>query len=144
MDLVRSIGADEVIDYTQEDFTKGGSLYDVLFDCVSNHSLSACRHVLNADGKYVGIGGVGQPMTSILSRIVSAAVMSPFVNKNLLPFGAKVNKDDLAIIAGLMESGKVTPVIEKEYSLTQVPDAIRHVETGHARGKLVIKVSDAS
>ena len=71
-------------------------------------------------------------------------MMSPFVNKNLFPFGAKVNKDDLAVIAGLMESGKVTPVIEKEYSLTQVPDAIRHVETGHARGKLVIKVSDSS
>jgi len=144
VDLVRSIGADEVIDYTQEDFTKGGSVYDVLFDCISNHSLSACRRVLNRDGKYVGVGGVGQPMTRILSRIVSAAVMSPFVNKNLFPFGAKVNKDDLAVIAGLMESGKVTPVIEKEYSLTQVPDAIRHVETGHARGKLVIKVSDSS
>ena len=70
--------------------------------------------------------------------------MSPLVNKNLLHFGAKVNKEDLAVIAGLMEGGKVTPVIEKEYSLTEVPDAIRHVETGHARGKVVITVSEAS
>lgn len=142
LDLVRSIGADEVIDYTKEDFTKSGSHYDLLFDCVSNHSLTACRHVLKPEGEYVGIGGVGQPMMRIVNRIVSGVVMSPFVKKNLRPFGAKMNKDDLAVIAGLIETGKVKPVIEKEYPLTQVGDAIRHLETGHTRGKVVITVSD--
>jgi NADPH:quinone reductase-like Zn-dependent oxidoreductase len=144
LDLVLSIGADEVIDYTKEDFTKGASQYDVLLDCVSNHSLTACRHILKPEGEYVGVGGVGQPMMRIVTRLVSGAVMSPLVKKNLRPFGAKMNKDDLAVIAGMIESGKVTPVIESEYSFTQVADAIRHVETGHTRGKVVITVSKSS
>jgi len=144
LDLVRSIGADEVIDYTQEDFTKARSLYDVIFDCVSNHSLSACNRILKSDGRYVGIGGVGQPMMRIVNRILSGVVMSPFVKKNLRPFGAKMKSEDLAVIARMMESGKVTPVIEKEYAFTQVADAIRRVETGHTRGKIVITVSDES
>jgi len=142
--LVRSIGADDVIDYTREDFTENVAGYDVLVDCVGNRSLSACRRVLKKDGIYIGIGAYGDSLTRLLVRLSSAVVMSAFVSQNFLPFSAKATAEDLAEISGLMEKGKVTPVIEKEYSLAEAPDAIRHLETGHARGKVVITVSDAS
>ena len=142
--LVRSIGADDVIDYTREDFAENIAGYDALVDCVGNRSLSACRRVLKKDGIYVGVGAHGDSVIRLLVRLSSTVVMSAFVSQNLLTLSAKADNETLAAIAGLMESGKVTPVIEKEYSLAQAPDAIRHLETGHTRGKVVITVSDGS
>ena len=138
--MVRSIGADRVIDYTQEDFTKSGQRYDVFFDGVVNHSLSACRRVLNPKGIYVPFGGSGgRWMIGPLTRSMTALVLSPFVSHNLVIFFlARANKDDLTIMHELMEAGKVTPVIDKRYRLSEVPEAIRYLEEGHARGKVVI------
>ena len=140
-DMVRSIGADRVIDYTQEDFTKSGQRYDLFFDCVGNHSLLACRRVLNPKGIYIPVGGEGgRWMIGPLARSITALVLSRFVSQKLVAFFlARLSKDgDLAILRELMKAGKVTPVIDKRYRLSEVPEAIRYLEEGHARGKVVI------
>ena len=140
VDMVRSIGADQVIDYTQEDFTKSGQRYDVIFDCVANHPLSACRRVLNPKGithdrrRRTEDGGLIGP----LARPIKALVLSRFVSQKLGMFMARSNKEDLTILRELMEAGKVTPVIDRRYTLSEVPEAIRYLEEGHARGKVVI------
>jgi NADPH:quinone reductase-like Zn-dependent oxidoreductase len=136
LDMVRSIGADQVIDYTREDFTKGAQRYDLIFDCVSNHSLSACRRVLNPNGKFV-IVGASKVRTS-LSHALKGLVLSRFVSQTFVIFIARLRKDDLTILGDLMEAGKVTPVIDRTYPLSEVPDAFRYLEAGHARGKIVI------
>jgi NADPH:quinone reductase-like Zn-dependent oxidoreductase len=139
VEMVRSIGADRVIDYTQEDFTKSGQRYDLIFDLVANHSLSACRHSLNPRGIYVAAGALhDRPMIGILGRAIAALVLSWFVSQNFVMFIAKVNKEDLAILHEFMKAGKVVPVIDKLYRLSEVPEAIRYLEDRHARGKLVI------
>ncbi len=137
--MFRSIGADRVIDYTQEDFTKRGQHYDLIFDCVGNHSLSACRRVLTLKGIYIAVGGPsGRWMIGALVGAITAPVMSWFVSQKLVMVLAKPNKEDLTIMRELMEAGKVTPVIDKRYRLSEVPEAIRYLEEGHARGKVVI------
>jgi NADPH:quinone reductase-like Zn-dependent oxidoreductase len=138
-DMVRSIGANRVIDYTEADFTKSGQRYDLFFDCVGNHSLLACRRVLNPKGIYVMVGGRpdGQWLGP-LARPLKALVLSRFVSQNLVMFLARPNKRDLSIICDLMKAGKVTPVIDRRYGLSDVPEAIRYLEEGHARGKVVI------
>jgi NADPH:quinone reductase-like Zn-dependent oxidoreductase len=140
VDMVRSIGADRVIDYSQEDFTKGGRRYDVFFDCFANHSLSACRRVLNSKGIYIPVGGPSGPwMIGSLARWITAFVWSRFVSQKLVvTFLARLNQKDLAVVYELMKAGKVTPVIDKRYTLSEVPEAIRYLEEGHARGKVVI------
>ena len=139
VDLLRSIGADQAIDYTQEDFTKGSLRYDLILDCIGNHSLSACRRVLNPKGAYLIVGGPASGwMIGFLSRLITALVLSWFISQKLLVVGAKSNKADLTILHDLMQAGKVTPVIDKCYALREVPDAIRYIEAGHARGKVVI------
>ncbi|MGD0793301.1 MAG: NAD(P)-dependent alcohol dehydrogenase [Terriglobales bacterium] len=141
VDMVRSIGADRVIDYTQEDFTKSGQRYDLFFDCVGNHSLLACRRVLNPKGIYIPVGGEGgRWMIGPLARSITARVLSRFVSQKLVAFFlARLSKEgDLTIMRDLMEAGKVTPVIDKRYRLNEVPEAIRYLEEGHARGKVVI------
>jgi NADPH:quinone reductase-like Zn-dependent oxidoreductase len=139
VDMVRSIGADHVIDYTREDFTKRGQRYDLIFDCVGNHSLSACRRVLNPKGFCVMVGDrSGRGMLGLLARLIAALVMSWFVSQKLVTFLARPSRADLSIMRELMASGKVTPVIDKRYSLSEVPEAIRYIEEGHARGKVVI------
>jgi NADPH:quinone reductase-like Zn-dependent oxidoreductase len=142
VDMVRSIGADQVIDYTREDFTRSGQRYDLFFDGVGNHSLSACRRVLKPKGTYVPFGGeAGRWMLGSLARAVTTRVISPFVSQKLVTFFlAKANQADLAIVRDLMKAGKVTPVIDRRYRLSEVPDAIRYLEAGHARGKVVIAV----
>jgi NADPH:quinone reductase-like Zn-dependent oxidoreductase len=139
VDMVRSIGADEVIDYTQEDFTKSGQHYDLIFDCYANHPLSACKRVLNRKGIYVGVGA---PATAggigILTRLVQMLVFSRLTSQKLITFLAKPSKDDLIILRDLVATGKVTPVIDRCYRLREVPEAIRYLEQGHARGKVVI------
>jgi NADPH:quinone reductase-like Zn-dependent oxidoreductase len=139
VDMVRSLGADQVIDYTQEDFTKRGQCYDLIFDCVGNHSLSACRRVLNPKGIYIAVGGPsGRWMIGPLARLITALVLSSFVSQKMVMVLAKPSKEDLTIMHDLMKAGKVTPVIDRSYSLSEVPEAIRYLEEGHARGKVVI------
>ena len=139
VEMVRSIGADHVIDYTQEDFTKGAQRYDLILDCIGNHSLSAIRHVLTPKGRYIMAGGpTGRWMIGSLARMPTALVLSLFVSQKLVAVLGKLGKDDLTIMGQLMQSGKVTPVIDRRYSLIEVPEAIRYLEEGHARGKVII------
>ena len=141
VEMVRSIGADQAADYTQEDFTKSAQRYDVILDCVGNHSFSECRRVLNPRGVYVGAGGTTDNwMIGPLTSALKALVLSWFVSQKQVMVLAKPIKADLAIMGKLMEAGKVTPVIDRSYSLSEVPDAIRYLEAGHARGKVVITV----
>jgi NADPH:quinone reductase-like Zn-dependent oxidoreductase len=145
VDMVRSIGADQVIDYTKEDFTKSGQRYDLILDNVGNHSLLECRRALNPKGKYVLIGGGGVNdgrWISSLVRPIKALVLSPFVSQKMGMMLAEFNQKDLTILADLMQAGKVTPVIDKRYKLSELPEAIRYLEEGHARGKVVITVED--
>jgi NADPH:quinone reductase-like Zn-dependent oxidoreductase len=142
LDMVRSLGADHVIDYTKEDFTKSDQRYDVILDNVANHSLSECRRVLNPNGKYVLIGGGGvnesRWLGPGLTHAFKAMFLSKFVSQQMGMMLAELNQKDLTFLADLMQTGKVTPVIDKRYKLSDLPDAIRYLEQGHARGKVVI------
>jgi len=140
MEMVRSIGADRVIDYTREDFTKGGQRYDVIFDSVGNHPLSACRRVLSHAGIYIVNGGQDGRWIGPVARGIRAIVFSWFVSQKLVIFLTRRSKEDLTILRDLMESGKVTPVIDRRCRLSEVPEAIRYLEAGLARGKVVITV----
>jgi len=141
VDLVRSIGADQIVDYTQEDFTRGGQRYDLIFDTVGNHSFRHLRRVLTPTGTLIAIGGgkSGNFLGPLLYP-VRALVLSRFVGQRLLPFMANINAGDLAALKELVEAGKVTPVIDRTYPLSETTEAIRYLETGHARGKVVITV----
>src|SRR5438128_7955298 len=143
VDLVRSLGADHVIDYTKEDFTKGEQKYDVILDNVANHSLSEFRHVLTPNGKYVMIGGGGaneQGVFGVMLRPLKAMVLSKFVDQQMGMMMADSNQKDLSLLAEIVESGKMKPVIDRTYILAEVPEAIGYLEQGHARGKVVIVV----
>jgi NADPH:quinone reductase-like Zn-dependent oxidoreductase len=143
VDLVQSLGADHVIDYTKEDFTKGEQRYDVILDNVANHSLSECRRVLTPKGKYVMIGGGGaneQGLIGVMARPLKAMVLSPFISQQMGMMMADANQKDLTVLAEMMETGKMKPVIDRTYKLDQVPEAIRYLEEGHARGKVIIAV----
>src|SRR5437870_9866307 len=143
VDLVRSLGADHVIDYTKEDFAKGDQRYDVILDNVPNHSLSECRRILNPKGKYVMIGGGGpndNRWIGPFGRLIQTLVVSPFVSQKMGMMMAELKKSDLAILGDMMQSGKVKPVIDRTYKLSELPEAIRYLEEGHARGKVVITV----
>jgi NADPH:quinone reductase-like Zn-dependent oxidoreductase len=144
VDLVESLGADHVIDYTKEDFTKGDQNYDVILDNVANHSLSECRRVLTPNGIYVMIGGGGaneQGFLGALGKALNAAVYSRFVKQKMGMMMAQPSTQDLALLAEMVQSGKLKTVIDRTYkSLSEVPDAIRYLEQGHARGKVVIAV----
>lgn len=137
-EMVRSIGAEHVIDYAHEDFTESGRRYDLLFDLVGNRPLSACRRVLNPKGTYVVAGGPDGRWLGPLRPMLKAPLCSPFVSQKLVMCMSKVSKEDLTTLRELMEAGKVTPVIDRRYSLREVPEAIRYLEEGHARGKVVI------
>jgi NADPH:quinone reductase-like Zn-dependent oxidoreductase len=138
VELVRSIGADSVIDYTKEDFTKGAQRYDLIIDNVGNHSLSDVRHVLTPNGRYVMIGGPAGRWVDPIPRAFASAVMSRFVSQDMRFFVAQLNPKDLAVLSELLQSGKVTPVIDRRYKLSEIQDAVRYLETGRARGKVVI------
>jgi len=143
VDLVRSLGADHVIDYTKEDFAKGEQRYDVILDNVPNHSLSECRRILNPNGKYVMIGGGGPNDSRWIGpfgRVINTMILSPFVSQKMGMMMADPSQKDLAVLAVMMQSGKVKPVIDRTYKLSEVPEAIRYLEQGHARGKVVITV----
>jgi NADPH:quinone reductase-like Zn-dependent oxidoreductase len=141
LDMVRSIGADRVFDYTHDDFAKSEQRYDIFFDCFANHSLFACRRVLNPKGIYIAIGGPSGPwMIGLLGRMVTGPILSGLTSQKFVAFMAKSSKEDLRVLGELMEAGKVTPVIDRRYRLSEVPAAIRYLEEGHARGKVVITV----
>ncbi len=141
VDLVRSLGADHVIDYTKEDFAKGAERYDVILDNVPNHSLSECRRILNPKGKYVLIGGGGPNDSRWIGpfgRVIQTLLVSPFVNQQMGMMMADPSQKDLTILGELMQSGKMKAVIDRTYKLSEVPAAIAYLEEGHARGKVVI------
>jgi len=145
VDLVKSIGADHVIDYTKEDFTKGDQRYDVIFDNVQNHSFSERRRVLTPNGICVlaGIGGAGwhADTGTHIARSFSTPMMSKFTSQKFKFFIAELNHNDLAYLADLMQSGKLKQVIDRTYkSLSETPQALAYLEEGHARGKVVITV----
>jgi NADPH:quinone reductase-like Zn-dependent oxidoreductase len=144
VDLVRSIGADHVIDYTREDFTNGAQRYDLIFDLIGNHSFSERRRILNPNGICVmaGVGGAGwhEAFASRLLGELNGYLRSRFTSQKFIAYIAQFNKADMSILADLMQSGKVTPVIDKIYKLNETRDALRYLETGHARGKVVLTV----
>jgi NADPH:quinone reductase-like Zn-dependent oxidoreductase len=144
-DTVRSIGADRVIDYAQEDFTSGDRRYDIVFDCIGNHSLSACRRVLNHEGVYVGVGGpVSRWLLGLAARPIAILVLSRFVSQELAVFLAKPRKEDLIYIRDLMAAGRITPVIDRCYGLAESAEALRYQQGKHARGKVVISLGDTA
>ena len=143
VELVKSLGADRVIDYTKEDFAKGAERYDVILDNVPNHSLSECRAVLTPEGRYVMIGGGGvndNPWIGPFARVIHMVLLKPFVKQPMTMMMADSNATDLTFLAGLMEAGTVKPVIDRTYKLSELREAIAYLEKGHARGKVVLTV----
>jgi len=139
--MIQSIGADHVIDYTKEDFTKGGERFDVILDNVANHSLADCRRVLTSGGILLTNNGTaGNRWIGPLGRMAGAAGLSLFVSKQKPPFYAPVRKSDLVDLKEMIESGKITPVIGRTFSLSETAEAMGHVGEGHARGKVAITV----
>ena len=141
LDTARSIGADHVIDYTQEDFTQDGQRYDLIFDSAASHPVSDYQRILSPNGICV-ISGFSKPT---LSRLFQAMFVGPWVSRNRSQkigfMGiAKPNQKDLVIIKELLEAGKVVPVIDRSYPLSEVPEALRYLGEGHARGKIVITI----
>src|SRR6266550_6213874 len=144
VEMARSLGADHVIDYTKEDFTKSDQRYDLLFDNVSNHSMAERRRILNPDGICVlaGIGSAG-PTQELLGRIVrglGAGLWSRFTDHKFAQYTTRMDQADLKFLSDLMAEGKVKPFVEKTYPITETAEALRYFEQGHARGKIVITV----
>lgn len=138
VDVARSIGADHVIDYAKEDFTQSNQRYDLIFAVNGFHPLSAYRRVLGPRGIYIGAGGT---LPQIFQAMLLGPVMSRKNGKKMIYMGiAKINQKDLIYIKELLESGRVTPVIEKCYPLNEVPSAMRYITEGHAKGKIVIQI----
>jgi NADPH:quinone reductase-like Zn-dependent oxidoreductase len=141
VELVRSLGADRVIDYKQEDFTAGGERFDLILDMVGNHSLSRLRRVLEPEGRLVIIGGPSGRWLDPVPRILNARLQSRFVSQDMRFLLAKLKQEDLKALSDLMTAGKVTPVLDRTYpGLAQAAEAIRYLEEGHARGKVVVTV----
>jgi NADPH:quinone reductase-like Zn-dependent oxidoreductase len=140
VDMVRSIGADRVIDYTKEDFTRTEQQYEVMLDLVGNRSLSDCRRALTPRGTYVIVGVRDLGRWFGLGRQTRALFLSPFVRQRMRVFVVRHNRKDLAVLKELVEAGKIAPVIDRRYSLGDVPDALRRQGEGHAQGKIVIAV----
>jgi len=139
--LVTGLGADRVVDYTQEDFTTAGCRYDIVVDCVGNHRFAAVRRVLNTNGIHVVIGGAsGRWMIGALSGLAGAVMASRFRRHKVVPFVANANRADLSTIAKMIDEGTVVPIIDRRYELADVSDAIRYLEQGHARGKVVVRI----
>jgi NADPH:quinone reductase-like Zn-dependent oxidoreductase len=144
LDLVRSIGADHVIDYTKEDYTKGDQRYDVIYDLVNNRSFAERRRVLKPGGICVlaGIGGSGMRRETLfnMAGALTASLRSKFGNEKFVAFGVDINKKDLGVLRDLTESGKVMPALTKTYSLSETAAAYKYLETGHAKGEIAIRI----
>ena len=143
VEMVRSLGADQVIDYTNEDFTQTEQAYDVMLDLVGTRSLSDCRRALTPQGTYVVVGVRDMGRWFGLSRQTKALLLSPFVRQRMRVFVVRHNPEDLAVLKDLAEAGKITPVIDRRYSLSDVREALRYQGEGHARGKVIIAISEA-
>jgi NADPH:quinone reductase-like Zn-dependent oxidoreductase len=143
VELVRSIGADDVIDYTREDFARSAKHYDLLFDLVGNRSLADYLRAVEPRGTYISCGGGGPDRSTmdLVAGLLQNAVRSRFVGQKMPGLLANINREDLAILADLVQSGTVMPVVDRTYSLREVAQAVRHVESGHVRGKVVIAVA---
>ncbi|MGA8535852.1 MAG: NAD(P)-dependent alcohol dehydrogenase [Thermoplasmata archaeon] len=136
----KSIGAVRVFDYSREDFTQSGQRYDVIFDTQLNHTLAEYRRVLNPGGLLLAVGGGPGSISRVFPRLVKTILIARIVGPRAKFFVASVRTSDLVALKELLEAGKVTPVIDRRYPLNQVPDAIRYLAEGHARGKIVITV----
>ena len=142
VDIVRSIGADHVIDYTQEDFTRSEQRYDLMLDVAGNRSWSDCKRVLNEKATLVVVGGPKKGrLIGPLNQVVKLRLSSLGGSRRVVaPFLAKLNKEDLVVLQKLLAAGTVTPVIDRQYELSEVPEALRYLGDGHAQGKVVITV----
>ncbi len=140
LDMLRSIGADQVIDYTQEDFTRRGERWDVIVDIASFHSLSDCRRALTPNGTYVLVGDSGGSWLGGFGDFLRVFVASPFISQRIGGFVSRDKKELLGGLKEFIEAGKVTPVIDRTFPLSEVPEAIRYLAEGHARGKIVITI----
>jgi NADPH:quinone reductase-like Zn-dependent oxidoreductase len=143
---VRALGAERVIDYTREDFTRDGSRYDVVLDLVGNRGLLDVRRVMKPGGRYVLIGGGGPNdgrWIGPLAKVLQITLLDPFVDQEFAMMLAKIDAADLEVLANMMREGKVVPVIDRRYALAQVPAAIDYLERGRARGKVIIDVAGA-
>jgi NADPH:quinone reductase-like Zn-dependent oxidoreductase len=143
VELVRELGADHVVDYTREDFTLGAQRHDVVFDLVANHSLTALRRVLTPSGTLVLSGGGtsrGGSLVGPMGLVIRSRLLSPFVRHRIVVLSETPSSENLLVLRELVESGKVTPVIDRTFPLDQVAAAIRYVEVEHARAKVVITV----
>jgi NADPH:quinone reductase-like Zn-dependent oxidoreductase len=144
LDLVRSLGADHVIDYTKEDFTKGDQRYDVIYDLINNRSFAERRRILKPGGICVlaGIGGSGIRKESLsnLATELTASLRSKFANEKFVVFGVDINKKDLGVLRDLTESGEIVPALTKTYPLTETAAAYKYLQTGHAQGKIAITI----
>jgi NADPH:quinone reductase-like Zn-dependent oxidoreductase len=140
VDLVRSIGADQVIDYTQQDFTRTGRRYDLILEMAGNRSLADLRRALTPKGTLVLVGGSGGRWFMGTGRTLRAVLVSPFVGQRLRSFLSKPRGADLVVLQELLEAGKVTPVIDRTFSLSEAPEAIRYVGERSTQGKTVITV----
>jgi NADPH:quinone reductase-like Zn-dependent oxidoreductase len=140
VELVRSLGADHVIDYTQEDFAKGGVRYDIILDNVANRSLSDMRRVLTPTGHLVIVGGAKGDWIGPLVPPLKAVMMQPFVDQKLGMFIARLEQSDMQFLGELMQAGKVTPVIDRRYALSEVTKAMEYLEAGRARGKVIVSL----
>jgi NADPH:quinone reductase-like Zn-dependent oxidoreductase len=140
VDLVRSLGADHVIDYTREDFTRSGQRYDLIVDNAGNRSLLAMRRILAPTGRLVVVGAPKGNWIAPVARILGAKLLSRLGSRTFEMLLTDMTREDLLFLTELIEGGKVTPVIDRRYPLSEVPDAIRYLETMHARAKVVITV----
>ena len=141
VEMVRSLGAEHVIDYTQEDFTQSGQKYDLIFQLAGTRSPSECRSALTSNGTLVISSGESEGRwIGPVDRVIKALVLSPFVSQKMASFTVKPNKEDLQFLKQLIEAGTLTPLIDRTYPLGETPEAIRYLENGHARGKVIISV----
>jgi NADPH:quinone reductase-like Zn-dependent oxidoreductase len=138
VDMVRSIGADHVFDYKQEDYTESGQRYDLIIDMVGNHSPLTNLDVLTPNGTLVMVGGQKGNWLGPLLGMLNATLLQPFVDQKMITFIAILKADDLTVLADLMLTGKMTPVIDQRYSLSDIPAAIAYSEGGHVRGKIAV------
>ena len=140
VELVRSLGADRVVDYGREDFTRSGRRYDLVLDMAGTHTLRACRRAMTPRGIYVVVGAPSGNWFEGPDRFLKALLLSSFVGQKFQAFISAAKREDLVALSELVEAGKVTPVIDRSYALHEAPAALRYVEEGHARGKVVVAI----
>jgi NADPH:quinone reductase-like Zn-dependent oxidoreductase len=144
VDLVRSLGADHIVDYTLDDFAQGSRQYDLILDNVGNRSLSELRRALTPNGRLVIVGGPSDnPWLGPLVQVIKASLLAPFVDQEMGMFMAELNPADLVVLSGLMQDGKLRSVIDRRFRMDQVPAAIEYLESGRARGKVVVTIDAA-